>query len=96
MPGLLLLLYVWLTQSRGPLIALAAGYLILQIPRFKNTRLMTIVVAVLLVGGYMATSAYFDSYLNVLDPRTITEQQGSALYRREMNEAYAPIAEAGG
>ena len=43
-PGLLLLLYVWLTQSRGPLIAFAAGCLILQIPRFKNTRLMTFVV----------------------------------------------------
>ena len=66
-PGLLLLLYVWLTQSRGPLIALGAGYLILQIPRFKNTRMMTFVVAVLLVGGYMATSAYFDSYTNVTE-----------------------------
>ncbi len=65
MPGLLLLLYVLLTQSRGPLIALGAGYLILQIPRFKNTRMMTIVVAVLLVGGYMAMSAYFASYTNV-------------------------------
>jgi hypothetical protein len=95
-PGMLLLLYVWLTQSRGPQISLAAACLILQIPRFKNTKLMTSVVAVLLVGGYMATSAYFASYTNVTDPTTLTEQQGSALYRRTMNETYAPIAEAGG
>jgi hypothetical protein len=95
-PGMLLLLYLWLTQSRGPLIALGAGFLILQIPRFKNTKLMTSLVAVLLAGGYIATSAYFASYTNVSDPSTLTEQQGSALYRRDMNEAYAPIAEAGG
>jgi len=95
-PGLLLLLYVWLTQARGPLIALASGYIVLQIPRFKNTRLMTIVVAVLLVGGYMATSAYFASYANVADNAITSEQQGSAQYRLVMNEVYAPIAEAGG
>ena len=95
-PELLLLLYVLLTQSRGPLIALGAGYLILQIPRFKYTRTMTIVVAVLLVGGYMAMSAYFDSYTNVSDPAVMTEQQGSALYRKEMNKVYPPIAEKGG
>ena len=76
-PGLLLLLYVWLTQARGPLIALAAGYLILQIPRFKNTKMMTFVVAVLLVGGYLAMSAYFASYTNVAGMPS-SEQQGSA------------------
>ncbi len=100
-PGLLLLLYLWLTQSRGPLLSLAAAYLILQIPRFKNTRLMTIVVAVLLVGGYLASSAYFTSYTNGADQsyavvRKLPEQQQSAMYRRTMNKVYAPIAEAGG
>jgi hypothetical protein len=95
-PELLLLLYLFLTQARAPLIVLGAGYLILQIPRFKNTKLMTIVVAVLLVGGYMAMQAYFDSYINATDPTTMTEQQGSALYRREMNKLYPPIAEKGG
>jgi hypothetical protein len=77
---------------------LAAAILILQIPRFKNTRLMMFVVAIVLVGGYMATSAYFSSssYGNISDPNALTEQQGSAIYRREMNEVYAPIAEAGG
>ncbi|MGA3047835.1 MAG: hypothetical protein ABSD67_14490 [Terracidiphilus sp.] len=97
LPGLLLLLYVWLTQARGPLIALAAGYLILQIPRFKNTRLMTFLVAALLFAGYMAASAYFSSYTNVSgDYSTLSEQQTSAMYRREMNIVYAPVAEAGG
>jgi hypothetical protein len=98
LPELLLVLYVWLTQSRGPLIALGAGYLILQIPRFKKTRMMTIVVAVLLVGAYIAASAYFASYTSVIitDPSALSEQQGSAMYRQEMNKVYPPIAEAGG
>ena len=101
LPGLLFLLYVWLTQSRGPLIALGAGYLILHIPRtlrFKNTKLIIFVIAVLLVGGYMATSAYFASYTNVTmtNPNALSEQQKSAMYRREMNKVYSPIAEAGG
>jgi len=95
-PGLLLLLSVWLTQARGPLIALAASCLILQIPRFKNTKLMTFVVAVLLVGGYTGAKTYFSSYTNVAEEAVVNEQQGSAVYRREMNLVYAPIAEAGG
>jgi hypothetical protein len=76
------------------MIALAAGYLILQIPRFKNIRLMTIVVAVLLLCGYLAASAYFASYTNVTE--ITSEQQSSAVYRSEMNKAYAPVAETGG
>jgi O-Antigen ligase len=96
LPELLLFLYVLMTESRGPLFALGAAYLILQVPRFKYTGLMTIVVAVLLVGGYMAMSAYFDSYTNVTQANVTSEQQGSALYRKEMNKVYPPIAEKGG
>jgi len=96
-PGLLLFLYLLFSQSRGPLIAFGAGYLILQIPRFKRIRLMTVVVAVMLVGGYLAASAYFASYTNISNPNTLTdERQGSAVYRRQMNEEYAPVAESGG
>jgi O-Antigen ligase len=94
-PGLVLLLAVLLTQARGPLIALVAAYLILQIPRFKNTRIIMIVVAVLFVAGYFAASKHFAALEN-LDPTTITEQQGSALYRLEMNRVYPAIAEKGG
>jgi hypothetical protein len=97
LPGILLLLYVWLTQARGPLIALGAGYLILQIPRFRNTKLMTCVVAVLLVGGYMATKSYFAHHANVSNADALkNEELGSAQYRLVMNQVYAPIAEAGG
>lgn len=94
---IVLLSCVWLTQSRGPLIALAAGYLILQIPRFRNAKRMTLVISGLLVLGYCAAFVYFRSYTNVAGRYAVTdEQQGSAIYRREMNEVYAPIAEAGG
>jgi hypothetical protein len=94
--GILLFLYLLLTQSRGPLIALGAGYIILQIPRFKNTRMMTCVAAALLVTGYFAASAFFDSYTSATDTTNISEQQASAMYRREMNEVYPAIAEKGG
>ena len=50
-PELLLVFYLWLTQSRGPMIALAAGYPILQIPKFKNTKVGIGVVAVVLTLG---------------------------------------------
>jgi hypothetical protein len=95
-PGLFLLACLLLTQSRGPQIALAAGFLILQIPRFKSTRMMTIVVAILLFFGYLGASAFFESYTNVGDSTAVSEQLGSAYYRREMNKLYPPIAEKGG
>jgi hypothetical protein len=96
LPELLLFSYVYLTQSRGPLLAFGAGFLILQIPRFKSTRMMTIVVALLLAGGYMAATAYFESYATGNEANAQNEQQGSAIYRREMNLVYPPIAEKGG
>ena len=76
-PGLVLLLCLFLTQSRGPQIALGAGFLILQIPRFKNTRMMTFVVAVLLVSGYQAMSAYFESYTNVTRSAGMTNSKAA-------------------
>jgi hypothetical protein len=95
-PGIMLLIFLWLNQSRGPQIALVAGFLILQVKRFKNTRLMTVVVGLVLLAGYFAASAYFSAYTNVSRYTAVSEQQGSALYRRMMNEVYAPIAEEGG
>jgi hypothetical protein len=94
--GALLVLYACLTQSRGPLIGLAAGFLILQIPRFKHTRMMTVLVALLLLAGYMAISAYVDSYTEGQYSSSMSEQKLSAMYRREMNELYPPVAEKGG
>jgi hypothetical protein len=95
-PGLLLLFYVWLTQSRGPMIALAAGFPILQIPRFKNTKVGLGLVAVLLGLGALGAQQYFSRYTDVKDASALSEQQASAVYRREMNIVYQSIAEEGG
>jgi hypothetical protein len=96
-PGLLLLLYVYLTQSRGPLLAVGVGYLVLQIPKFKNRKAATVAVAILIALAGTAAYAYFSHYTNVSDPGAVmNEQQGSALYRRQMNELYQPIVKQGG
>ena len=95
-PGFLLVGYLLLTQSRGPMIALAAGFPILQIPRFKNTKLALGLVTVLLILGGIGAQQYFNRYTEVKDPSAVTEQQASAIYRREMLIAYQSIAEMGG
>ena len=94
---ILLVAYIYLTQSRGPELALIAGYLILQIPRFKNMKLATAVVAALLALGAAGAYQYFAEQTNVTDINAIhDEQQGSALYRRQMLELFKPIVERGG
>jgi hypothetical protein len=96
-PGLLLLLYVFLTQSRGPLLAVGIGYMILQIPRLKYRKVAMVVVAILIVVATLGAYQYFSRYTNVSDPGAIVnEQQGSALYRRQMIERYQPILRQGG
>jgi hypothetical protein len=94
--GLLLVCYVLLTQSRGPMIALAAGFFILQIPRFKNTKLALGLLATLLVVGGVGAEQYFRRYTETKDPSTLSEQQSSVIYRREMNIVYQSVAEMGG
>jgi hypothetical protein len=94
---ILLLVYVYLTQSRGPELALIAGYLILQIPRFKNMKVATAVLGVLLALGAAGAYQYFSQLTNVADINAIhDEQQGSALYRRRMIELFQPILKRGG
>jgi hypothetical protein len=93
---ILLLAYVFLTQSRGPEIALVAGYLILQIPRFKKTKVATAVVVLLLAIGTVTAYEYFYQLTNVSDISDIHDEQGSALYRRRMIELFKPIVEQGG
>jgi hypothetical protein len=96
-PGLLLLFYIFLTQSRGPMLAVAVGYLILQIPRFKNKKIASVMVAILIAVAAVAAYRYFSQYTNITDPGAVlNEQQGSALYRRQMNELYQPIVQQGG
>jgi len=95
-PGFLLVCYLLLTQSRGPMIGLAAGFPILQIPRFKNTKLAIALVATLLIVGGVGAQQYFSRYTEVKDLSTVSEEQASAIYRREMLIAYQSIAEMGG
>jgi hypothetical protein len=94
-PGLLLLVCLYMTQSRGPMIALVAGYLIIQIAKFKKTKLATGLVAILLIMGAVGAQQYFSHYaagpVNYDD-----ERQSSAQYRREMNIVYQSVAEMGG
>ena len=94
---ILLVVYVFLTQSRGPELALIAGYLILQIPRFKNMKVATAVVGVLLALGAAGAYQYFSEVTNVADINAVhDEQQSSAVYRRQMIERFKPIRERGG
>jgi hypothetical protein len=95
-PGLLLILLIWFTGSRGPLISLAAGIVILQISRVKYPKVATVVVLVLLFVGFQEVEQYFARLTNVSRFSQMNAQLSSARYRRIMNEAYAPIAEEGG
>jgi hypothetical protein len=94
---ILLVAYVYLTQARGPQLALIAGYLILQISRFKNKKVATAVVGVLLALGAAGAYQYFSEVTNVADINAAhDEQQSSAVYRRQMIERFKPIRERGG
>jgi hypothetical protein len=96
-PGILLFGYLLSTQSRGPLVAVAAAWVVLQLSRFKNRKLALFLVAILLgAGGYWGY-VNFLRYTNISTSAEIAdEMQGSAFYRRQMNELYQPIAKQGG
>jgi hypothetical protein len=94
---ILLVVYIFLTQSRGPELALIAGYLVLQILRFKKMKVATAVVGIVLALAAAGAYQYFSEQTNVTDLNAIhNEQQGSALYRRQMLELFKPIVERGG
>lgn len=96
-PGWTLLLLLFLTRSRGPLLGTAAAVMVLQIPRFKNTRLVSVIAVILLVAGGAATYNYFDQQTAAtLNSATVSEEEGSAAYRRLLLDNYAPIVQAGG
>jgi len=95
-PGLILLVFLLLTQSRGPWIGAAVGYTIVQIPKFKHFKLVAaLLILVLGIGGTIIHS-YFEKYTNVVDNGALSEEQESAVYRREMLENYKTIADQGG
>ena len=94
-PELVMVLCIYLTQSRGAMISFAAAFIILQIPKFKKIKLATIVVIVLFAVGGLGAKGYFASSV-AIDEASMTEQQHSTYYRQQMNEAYQSVAELGG
>jgi hypothetical protein len=96
-PGILLILYMLATQSRGPLLAFGAAWMLLQLRKFKHRKTAFLVVAIVLaVGGYVGYLRFLH-YTNVATSVEISnEMQGSAVYRRQMYDLYQPIAEQGG
>jgi len=94
-PALLMVFCIWLTQSRGALISLAAAFTILQIPKFKKIKLATTVVAVLFILAALGAKQYF-THSVAIDEATMTEQQHSTYYRQVMNEVYQSVADMGG
>lgn len=96
LPALLFLLFLFLTQSRGPMACAALGYLIVQIPKFKNVKAAGVVFALLLAIGGFGVNNYLDHYTDVPANGTMTEQQQSAYYRKLLIKNYEPLVEAGG
>jgi hypothetical protein len=95
-PAVLLLLFLLLTRSRGPMIGAAVGYSILQIPKFRNIKIGAALVALLLVIAGVFAYNYFNKYTSVKDASNENEEQSSAAYRRELLVSYKPIIETGG
>jgi hypothetical protein len=95
-PALLLMLFLFLTGSRGPMMSGVVGFSFLQIPRFRNLKVGATVVLLLLAVGGAGIYSYFNQYTNGTDTSQMTEEQASATYRRQMLENYQPVIEAGG
>lgn len=97
-PALLLLFSLFLTQERAPLMVTAVVLLIIQIPKFKRTKLVTGLIAVLLIAGYLAAKQHFDkyAYIPAWQYGLVSEQARSTFYRYQMNTVYQEVAEKGG
>jgi hypothetical protein len=96
LPALLMLICLWLTQSRGPMLSAGAGFSVMQIPRFRHPKVAALIIAMLLaIAGFTAYS-YFNEYTSATDDGTLSEEQTSAMYRRELIKNYGPVIEKGG
>jgi hypothetical protein len=95
-PAVLLALFIFLTGSRGPLISATIGYLILQIPRFRNIRLAAVIVLLILGTGGLLLNSYFNRYTSAEGSINMNEEQSSAIYRRELVKNYQPVLKQGG
>ena len=95
-PAILLLLFLLLTRSRGPMIGAAVGFSILQIPKFRNIKIGAAVVALLLVIAGVFANSYFNKYTGASEASSSDEQQSSAAYRRELEINYKRVTDKGG
>jgi hypothetical protein len=95
-PGLMLLGFLLLTRSRGPILAAVLGGIVLQIPRFKNVKRASVIIAILLAIALSGAYLYFDKYTQANSSGETTEQQQSAMYRRQLLENYKPVLIQGG
>lgn len=94
-PMLLLTLFLLLTRSRAPIGCALLCLLIVQIPKFDNMRAAAVVVLIVIAVGGAAVSSYLDQYTSG-DTVGLTEEQSSAIYRRQLLEEYQPILDQGG
>jgi hypothetical protein len=95
-PALLLIGFLWLTQSRGPMSSAVVGYSVLQIPRFRHLKVAAFVIVLLLAITGSAGYYYLDKYTSATDNGSQSEQQQSATYRRDLLKNYEPVVEKGG
>jgi hypothetical protein len=95
-PILVLLLFLYMTGSRMPQACTVLCFLFLQIPRFPDLRVGAIIVLILaMIGGGFFYTKYV-GLTSMSSDAASNEAQTSAIYRKQMNEAYAPILAAGG
>ena len=96
LPFFLLPVFLFLTGSRGPMLCALVCYLLMQIPRFKKMWVGATVIILLLGIGGGTIYQYYQAYTSVSDDQVQDEQQGSAIYRRQLIENYTPVVEQGG
>jgi hypothetical protein len=93
---LLLVAGLIMTQSRGPILGVLAGLLIIQIARATNIRRATVIVLVVLLVCLIFGYQYIQDYTaGDLASATTLEQQ-NAIYRAHLYDAYAQIIHDGG
>lgn len=95
-PFLLFTMFLVMANSRMPLACALPCFLILQIPRFKDLRTGATIILLCLVVLGAAGYGLYHRMTSIADDRVTSEAESSAIYRRQMNEAYAPIVAAGG
>lgn len=98
-PVLLLPAFVVLTQSRGPMLGAALGFLVMQCTRFKTIRqirIASVCAIILLVVAVAGAFVYFQQYTSPAEGVALTEQQESAMYRKMLLQNYQPALEQGG